>query len=270
MKFLFFVALTILSNVSLAQSVTVAPSRIFLRGMENGELSETITISNNGKLPIILQAGLKDWERDTLGRKQYFGPGTLKRSNAKFLRIEPELVEVMPGQSKDVKVSMKVQEEVQSEQVTNSMLFFTQINSKYIKPEQVDGKRVDLTLKLQLGVHVYHIPNGLYLRDVEFLNFKDMGFIEREQGDSVRRLKLSFRNTGQLVLDGKLKIELTNLLNGEDTQLATINISMLPDELRHVFIDLPPGEKGDKYLAVAIVDSGTEMNLKVAEKEITY
>lgn len=251
-----------------AQSVSVSPARIFFKGFENGELTQYVTLVNTGNNPLLLKASVKDWERDSLGNKVYYAPGTLPRTNTNWLRVVPDVVELMPGETKKVLVSLKVQDEYRTDKVTNSMLFFTQINDQSIAAKS-KGKSMGIRIKVEMGVHIYHTPNKLYEKNIDFLAFRDLGFVTSDSG-RVRRLSLKMKNTGDLVLDGELRFELTETKTGKEYKFKGKPTSLLPGAIQVAYMDIPELAEGESFLAVAIFDSGTEMNLKVAEKKFRY
>ncbi|MNM80136.1 hypothetical protein D3C81_920870 [compost metagenome] len=52
--------------------------------------------------------------------------------------------------------------------------------------------------------------------------------------------------------------------------MDAVAIAMLPDSEQWVRVDLPHKLAPGRYLAVAILDAGSQYDLKIAEKEITY
>jgi hypothetical protein len=78
------------------------------------------------------------------------------------------------------------------------------------------------------------------------------------------------KNTGQINKDAYVRFELTNTETGEEIPIKAVAIAMLPSSDQWVQIDLPEKLAAGHYLAVAILDAGSQYDLKIAEKEITY
>lgn len=208
---------------------------------------------------------MKDWDRDSLGVKKYFPAGHRTQSNASWLLLSDNSVRLAPGETKNVNLNMTIPKDASSLVLTNSMLFFTQV-----KEQKGDlQKGVNMNVLLEMGIQVYHVPNGLAIGDLEFLAFEDKGMVTDEAGKSVRKMLVKVKNTGQINKDAYVRFELTNIETGEEIPVKSIAIAMLPEAEQWIQLDLPATLKG-RYLAVAILDAGTQYDLKIAEKEITY
>ncbi len=83
-------------------------------------------------------------------------------------------------------------------------------------------------------------------------------------------MDIHVKNTGQINKDAYVRFELTNTETGEEIPIKAVAIAMLPSSDQWVQIDLPEKLAAGRYLAVAILDAGSQYDLKIAEKEITY
>jgi hypothetical protein len=245
------------------QGLSVAPSRIFFKGKPGQTVTESITFTNNSNKPFTFTSIIKDWERDSLGTKVYFPVGKLKASNGNWLSLSESTIVLNPGQTKQVALNMQIPTNATA--LSHSMVFFTQANEQ----KKVDAQvKIGLNVLLEVGVQVYHVPDGLLPGTLEFLAFDDRGIMKKDTA-LVRAMSIKIKNNGQLNKDAYVRFELTNIETGEEITIKPIAIAMLPYAEQSIHLELPGNLKG-RYLAVAILDAGSQYSLKVAEKEINY
>lgn len=248
-----------------AQGVAVTPSRIFFNSPAGQIATERIKISNTDSAQLILNANLKDWHRDSLGNKTYADAGSLPTSNANWMRIDPVQLILQPGESKEVAVSIQVPGKAKP--VTNSMLFLTQVNEgKPIKGIDKSGRKVNILIKVEIGIQLYNTLPGLGKKDLEFTSLQE----RRAHPDSTRSLAATIQNKGEVATDASLRVELTNKISGENTKIPALALSMLPGASQVVFITIPARLQRGTYQASVILDGGDGTDLKVAQKEIVY
>lgn len=253
----------LLTNV-MGQGFSVSPSRVVFSGNAGETVSQSITFSNNSLTTLSFINRIQDWDRDSLGNKLYYDGGTRPQSNAKWISLSSNSVEIKPGETKQVIVSLNIPADAKT--LTNSMIFFTQVKQQ--QPEQVKGTSIGINILMEVGVQVYYAPEGLNTGEFEFLAFDDHGIVE-QNGIRMRTLALKIHNKSAINKDATLRFELTSKETGEEIKLPPQIIAMLPDATQWVMMKLPANLKG-KFLAVGLLDAGSTYDLKVAEKEITY
>lgn len=257
--------LCLLGTLAYGQGVSVSPSRVFFKGKAGQTVTQNITFSNSSNMALSFVASIKDWQRDSLGVKQYYPLGHKARSNGGWLSLSENTVQLAPGERKNVALTLTIPADTSLEELTNSMLFFTQVREQERKNTQTG---LGINVLLEVGIQVYHVPAGLLGGDLEFLAFDDRGYLSVRE-DSVRRMAIKIKNTGQINKDAYVRFELTNMETGDEIPIKSIAVAMLPDAEQWIHLDLPAALKG-RYLAVAILDAGSQYDLKVAEKEIEY
>jgi len=248
------------------QGISISPSRIFFTGDPGQTVSQTITFSNTSNTELYFVANLKDWDRDSVGVKKYYSEGQKPQSNAAWLTLSENTVRLAAGETKSVNLSMTIPKNPASRQLTNTMLFFTQVKEQ--KAALQNG--LHMNVLIEVGIQIYHTPSGLNPGDLEFLAFEDRHVTPNKTGLPVRRMDIHVKNTGQINKDAYVRFELTNTETGEEIPVKTVAIAMLPHSDQWVQIDLPEKLVAGNYLAVAILDAGNQYDLKIAEKEITY
>ncbi|MFC6102076.1 COG1470 family protein [Olivibacter domesticus] len=249
-----------------AQGISISPSRIFFKGIPGETVQEMITLTNSSSIPFNFTTGLKDWYRDSIGRKVYSDPGTANHSNSQWLKLSESTINLNPNETKRIAVSLTVPQDSSANSLTNSMLFFTQMKEQ--NKVSKERKQLGVNVLLEVGVQIYHIPSGLTSGELDFLAFEDRGAISIA-ADSFRRVALKVKNTGKINKDAQVRFELTNMQTGKEIPIKTTAIAMLPEAVQWIYVDLPLSLKG-KYLGVAILDAGNNYELRVAEKEIRY
>lgn len=263
-KYIILFSLFIGNTLTYGQGISVSPSRIALSGQPGQTVSQAITFTNTSDKNLNFISSLKDWDRDEYGIKRYYPAGQLEHSNSNWISLSSSSIQLAPGESKVINVNLRVPDDSKV-QLTNSMLFFTQVNEQK-KANNQPGLSVNVVI--ELGIQVYNIPAGLERGDLEFLAFEDLGIIVKESKDS-RRLSLKIKNTGGINKEASVRFELTNIESGQEIPVNSVAIAMLPDAEQWINLDLPSSLTG-KYLIVAILDAGTQYDLKIAEKEILY
>lgn len=254
------------NTLTSAQGISVSPSRLFFTGEPGQTSSQAITFSNTSTSELSFIANIKDWERDSLGIKKYIPSGTMPSSNGSWLSLSANTVQLAPGETKSINLTMTVPRNPAPQQLTHSMLFFTQAK------EQTAAGSIGLHMNvlIEIGIQVYHTPLGLHAGDLEFLAFEDKQVQQNQTGKAVRRMDVKVKNTGQVNKDAYVRFELTNMETGEETAINASAIALLPQAEQWVRAELPAKLAAGRYLVIAILDAGSQYDLKIAEKEITY
>jgi hypothetical protein len=251
-----------------AQAISISPSRMFFTGEKGQELTQQITLANTGTIALSFKGSLMDWGRDSIGEKQYYPPGSKPLSNASWLEMTPNVVEIPAGGKQQVTVTMHVPKDMPVNAVTHSMLFLTQINAQATSKINTIHASIGVIVKLEFGVHIYYTPPLSTKKDLDFLAFYNDG-VKTAGNTQVRRVAVKVKNQGEVMTDGFISFEVTNKTTGDEFKIHAKAISMLPNDEQVIYVDLPITLKGH-YLLVALLDGGEETNLKVAKKELDF
>jgi P pilus assembly chaperone PapD len=208
-----------------AQSISASPTRIFFKSQPNTIKSETIIILNESSEQLILKSSFKDWTRDSIGHKVYFEPNTLPHSNAAWLKVEPEIIEIAPKSQGEVTVTLTAPgDSLSINRVRNAMLFLSQINEQKPLIKSHAESQIGISIRVNLGIHVYSTPAHFRKKELQIENILDKGV-----RDSARIIAIQIKNTGELMTDNTIRLELTNKTTGEEINLAPLNVSLMPD-----------------------------------------
>lgn len=241
-----------------AQGVSMSPTRLFLTGEAGETVTATVVLNNNSQEEYVFNINLKDWHRNLSGEKIYFEPNTRTHSNANWVSTEESIVTLPPQSTIELTLKMEIPEDVSPSEVTNSMLFFTQIGKAEDAARMQNGIGV-ITL-FEFGLHIYYTPLS---------NKKKSLDIQSIEHPEPSRLVVGIENDGNVVNDAKVDLELTEVNTGEDVEIKGIPISMLPGAYQEVKFNLP-AELSGEYLAVVIIRMAGTNDLRVGEKKLHF
>ena len=252
------------THKTMGQGFSVSPSRLTFTGNPGETVAQTITLSNTSQAILNFSTRIQDFDRDTLGNKNYYDPGAKQSSNAKWLSMSSTSVRLLPGETKKLNISMAIPATAKT--ITQSMIFFTQVKDE--TSPSTGAKSIGVSILMEMGVQVYYTPNGLNAGELEFQAFEDRGIVSNGK-EQMRRLMIKIHNRGDVNKDAFVRLELTNKETGEEHKIDPASIALLPNATQWVAFNLPIKLTG-KFLAVALLDAGTAYDLKIAEKEIIY
>lgn len=248
---------------SAAQGISMSPTRLFFSGNPGKEIQQTVTMTNNSDKDFIFNIHVQDWKRDLSGNKIYFEPATLKHSNSSWVSTRETSIQLRSGETREIIVTLKVPATASPTEVTNSMLFFSQIESQ--KDETQKDKNIGIRALFEFGLHVYYTPEGNTNQDLEILSMEQTA----KQANKNELLAIRIQNTGNVVSDASIELELTNKSSGKEINLDPISISMMPGTEQIVYFPLPDNMKGT-YLGVALVKIGGSNDMRVGEKTFEF
>lgn len=263
MRFIILLILMVTAAVSLtAQGVSMSPTRLFFNGHPGETITETVSLMNESEKDYVLSIRYKDWERAEDGNKIYFSPGSLDHSNASWVSTLENTVHLPAKGRLEVVVTMKIPEGASGTEVTNSMLFFTQIHQQSDEVDTQGGIGV-ITL-FEFGLHIYYTPPANNLKSLDITDIREL---TEDTGKKVAAVSIT--NDGNVVNDATVEFELTNTDTGEEIKLDPRPISMMPDKDQVARFTLPEKLSGS-YLGVVIIKMAGTNDLRVGEKTFEF
>lgn len=256
--FTFLVLLTLPTAVLGQMGFQVEPPKLYFEEKQGKIAPTRIKLSNTGSSRMVVRASCVDWRRDSLGDKQFYPAGTLPLSCCPYLRVQPETVELEPGTQQEMLVSLDPGK-TNRPGLHNAMLMLTQLNEKEIASAR--GQTSGFIIKVQIGVHVYHTSSALKNREIAI---DSLCTAQTKEG---RFANILVNNTGELPLESEVRLELTNLLTAEEIKVPSVPVNSMPGE--HIWVKslLPANLPKGRYLIIALIESGTDVPLQVAELE---
>ncbi len=237
----------------------VAPARLFFHQRNGPSQTAVVHVNNPTGVRMVLQITCADWRRDSTGAKVYSTPGTLPLSCCSSLRVSPALVELAPGEKKDVVVTLITAPELSQNQISNAMLLITQSNNQDLTKMQSVAPQ--LVIRVQIGVHVYFLPNADSPAGI------DIAQMDAINPNAQNQVRVQVHNTGQTLLESQLRLEYLNLQTMEEVKTEPIPVNTMPHDQFWVTAVPPSSLPAGTYLIIAVLDSGPDTPLKVAELE---
>lgn len=266
--FLSLLALAIAGNLFAQGGFLAKPTKLYFDPAPASQQKQNITIRNTSGDPVVLECSLQDWKRDSIGNKVYSNAGTLPSSCGRYVKVTPEVLALQPGEEREVEVTLSAPPD-SIKQTLNAMLMLTQVNEK--KAEKSKIVQTQIVVRMQIGVHVYFEPSYLAQKDVDLqrLFFAKSGTASKEDLlANERGLVSEIANTGQLVAEGKLRLELSNLQTQQVWKLDEKEFNSMPGDLLQIPFTLPSGLPKGAYNVLAMLDLGANLPLKIIEAQI--
>lgn len=265
---LLVVLLSVPGFEALAQGgLAVTPTKLYFDLAPGESRSAKIVVTNQSSKRQLFEVSFSDWERDSLGNKVYLPDNTSENSCSQWMVVTPSLFELNPNEPRELTVVMTRPKDSiggdGNEKIKWSMLFIKQTAEKASIEESSKVLESRMIIEFRVGVHVYYTPIGQHAKNVEIVSFKT------EMTDKgKKKLALKLENTGDVVTDSEVALELVNVKTGEERKVKAVPVSIFPGNKRVVYLTLPDELLPGLYSAVAIVDNGPDYELKMAELEL--
>lgn len=259
----FFISFLFFGTTIFAQGVSMSPTRLFFTGNPGETISLPVLLSNSSQNEYVFDINTMDWNREEDGTKVYFDGGSLENSNTSWISTIESSLTLLPKAEKEIMVKMTIPMDASTSEVTNSMLFFTQIGKQEDIAVQQNG--IGIIALFEFGLHVYFTPVQNTTQSLDIVSIEEI-LSENKQYTIV---EVGIENDGNVVSDATAELELTNTTSGDEVKLKPINISMLPGAKQVVRFQLPEGLKGT-YQGVSIIKMAGTNDLRVGEKTFEF
>lgn len=261
-KRLFVLLPLFIAFISFGQRISLQPSILDFHLDQPGTQSQSISITNLSPQKIAFQAYLADWLRDSTGSHQYFKPDTLSTSCASWVRLNKNFIEIEPGKTEELIVQLQAPSDLtQFQQMKWAMLFLQSADEQDSAAKT--NKQVQTQIKelLRIGVHIYQTPSSLSQYSAKAVSLKAVP-------NENKSYELVMKNTGNVMLQCKAYMELTNIIDGKKYKLDKTEFPVFPAGIRKTKFTVPENIPSGKYSTLAILDIGEDMPLEAIEKTI--
>lgn len=230
--------------------IRLYPARLFFYQQEGVVQQKSVHLINKSAKMVVCKAELLDWKRDTLGNKIYYPAGTLATSASNILSLMQNTITLMPGEDKEISIEMNSKSA--ANEFKNSMLFFTQID--------MDSLKSGLKVLIQLGVHVYSLPQKYTDKQIKINNAVWLN------KDDDSRLSMDISNATTAIIDTDMRAEIFNEDGDKLEQSSKISISSMPNDAYKVTIPfIKTNRLKHASKIIVYIDNGFEYPLQVVE-----
>jgi P pilus assembly chaperone PapD len=256
-RHLFSLLLMLFCLFSQAQQFAIQPGTISYNGRSQ---TQSVKISNASDKKLSFQVYVGDWLRDSAGGHAYYRPDTLKRSCAAWVSVSRNFVEVLPGQTEEVLVTLNgPNNEALYKEMKWAMLFVQTVQEQEAAKANKEVK-AQIRETVRVGVHLYQTPTNLMKSAAQALNLRP--------AKEKNTYEFAVANTGEVQLQCKATLTLTNTSTGEEIKLDRVEFPIFPEGKRVIRFPLPEKIAKGKYSALAILDIGEDSELQAIEKTI--
>ncbi len=214
-----------------------------------GEVTRgTIEIQNIADIPQSVQIYQKDYWYSYTGETRHDDPGTLDRSNASWLNINPTFITLEPNETTTIEYELTVPE-------IDTLIgtYWSILMVEGITPP--DTTNVNMGLKIntvvRYGIQIITNIGDTGERNLEFINF------ELAKNDTITELVVDIGNIGERILRPELGVE---VYDEEGETVGTIKIDprkIYPGTSAQMKLDLSTLKAGN-YTGILIADCGDD------------
>ena len=252
----------LLNTVVFAQDFEVSPAKMSF-ALEPGESgTQMITITNHAALPQIFTVTMADFERDSLGKKQYLPPNSSNRSAISMITLNPSTIEINPNETRSIKVNMDVPSDAYGSKW--AILYVKGVSEK--DPSSAEKNLASgLMVKAQIAIQVYQSPPSNTKYKAIIRDLRDGGK-DKTTGEPL--LYATIENIGDKIIDAKVYLRISNMETASEMKLKPIKVPVLPGGIRSVELRMPSDLPKGTYSVAAIMDYGSNTNLEGVMTEI--
>lgn len=249
------------------KGVTVSPSHIEFNVDPGRVVTKKVKITNYTGAVQKFSVKYNDFDISLDGKSTFLDPGTSGHSLAKLLSIVPTFVELEPGKSADVSITIQVPNAPEMNKSAWGVILIEQAQEKKVlDPGNNSGETIafGITPSFAFGIWIYQNPPNVEKMGVDITKF---AFNTTE--NNLRMLVLSVENTGDGIAFCKAYSELTNIETGEQISLGGKKYTILPGYQRNFQFELPAEFPKGKYSAVGVIDYDSDEEVVAAELDVT-
>jgi archaellum component FlaG (FlaF/FlaG flagellin family) len=219
-----------------------------------GEKSEgTILLKNTGENPHEVRVYQTDYLFFADGRNIYGEPGSIPRSNAKWLFLSPTRFTIPPNRTASVHYNIQVPENPELKGTYWSMVMVEPMAEAIQESKEGEKAKVRLGLQtiIRYGIQIVNDIGDTGIRKIRFLDKK----LISEDGKKI--FQIDIENIGERWLSPLVWIELYNEQGQSIGRFESVKFRIYPGcSVRHR-VELTNVPKG-KYKVLVVADNGDE------------
>jgi hypothetical protein len=243
--------------------IALSPSKIIFDAKPGMTQTREIKLVNDSKKTERFQVTPMDFTMGRTGRPENMNQTVLKYGLTNKLTVSPSYIEIKPGETAKIKVTLTVPDREDANIAGWSLISIDEIAER--PPLDTKGKKDAVAMGIipsyAFVVYIYHNPPAVSKNNIEIKKFAYKDTL------GSKRLKMIAENQGDGIGFCVSYCELTHLKTGKTQKLNVKSFTILPGNQRDFFYELPKDlDKGD-YNAVGVIDFGSENEIKAAELE---
>ena len=268
-KIVVLIVCTMLGGIltqSLAQSVSVTPSRLYFKQSLGAYKSQKIRVTNNGSKAETFQVTFNNFGSEgNKGKTQIIKDEKYERGCAQWLSASPSFFELAPGVTQDVEILMQVPNTPEANTARWAVA-----NIKLSKENTGAGNGsqnetgMQILQTFQFLIHIFQTPPTVTYKEAHITRFVEAG----QSAKNEKMLVMEVENSGETILDCAPYLDLVNLKSGESSRVKSKAFTVLPGGRREVRIFLPSALAKGTYSILGVVDYGSDSDLAGAELQV--
>ena len=218
----------------------------------------SIVVRNDTKETQEAKVYQTDYSFQSNGTNNYGEPGTLPRSNAKWITFSPAYITLPPNGTMAVNYTVTVPKEIDTNKMVGS--YWSMLMVEGIQKGSAESSLPQKDAKAQMGI-MQTIRYGIQLvttipkTGTKKIQFKSTKVINKEDGKRI--LEIEIENIGEIAMRPDVYVELFNEQGASLGKFPGIKYRIYPGTSVRQSIDVSSVAAGT-YKALVVVDSGGE------------
>ena len=233
----------------LAQDFEVSPVLMNFNA-DPGEIqTKQINLINHSSKPQKYTLKISDYVLDNEGNKKSVPAGSSKRSCADWITLNPSFVELNPNQSTTIEALMTVPKSGFS---SRWCMIFVEVSKEQSTFEADKSLATGVVLVPRIVILVKQSPKSNNNYKATITGLKET----TKAGDKQRSFDVLITNTGDNVIDANVSLALADMQTAKEQKFNPVKVTVYPDGMRTVKLQLPVDLTKGKYALAAILDYG--------------
>lgn len=244
-----------LATFTYSQDFEVAPVLMSFTANPGEIQKKEINLINHSSKPQQYNFKLSDYELDIEGNKKAVPLGTSKRSCSDWITLNPSIVELNPNQSATVEVLMAVPKDGFK---TRWSMIYVEASKERSAFEADKNLATGVVIIPRIVILVKQTPESNKNYKASISELKET----TKPGIKLRSFEVKVSNTGDNIIEANVSLALANMETAKEEKFSPVKVTVYPDAVRIVKLQLPLELTNGKYALAAILDYGHRQALE--------
>ncbi len=245
------------------KEVTVSPAHLRFSVDPGKTARNKVTITNYTSVVQNFTIKYNDFDMTSEGKNYFIEAGQCKYSISQLVSYSPTYIEVQPGTSEVIIVSVQVPRTPEADKAAWGVLLIEQaVGKKELHPDG-NPATFGVSPNYAFGVWLYQNPGNLEISNVSITKFT-----YQKNKKNRRFLMLDIENNGDGISYCKAYVDMTNLETGKQNKLGGKNYTVLPGYFRTFIFELPDDFPNGTYSAIGVIGYDSNDKIVAADLEI--